>query len=79
MGMLESPFMTSKAAADRLGLSESTLEKLRHKGGGPPFLRLSGRRIAYDVVDLDAWARAKRFGSTSEYPAKSVRRMRHDI
>ena len=55
---------TTKAAAARIGYSESTLEKLRHTGDGPPFLRLGGPR---NVVDLDAWARSRRFGTTSEY------------
>ena len=52
-------------AADYLGLSASTLNKLRVFGGGPVFLKL-GRRVAYDLADLDAWLKAKRRRSTSD-------------
>jgi hypothetical protein len=52
-------------AADYLGLSTSTLNKLRVFGGGPVFLKL-GRRVAYDLGDLDAWLNAKRRRSTSD-------------
>jgi hypothetical protein len=57
-------------AAARLGLAASTLEKMRLRGNGPPYLRLSPRRIVYDVEKLEAWARGCEFNSTSEYPAK---------
>jgi predicted DNA-binding transcriptional regulator AlpA len=52
-------------AADYVGLSCSTLNKLRLYGGGPVFLKL-GRRVAYDVADLDAWLASKRRSSTSD-------------
>ncbi len=42
-------------AAEYVGLSPSTLEKLRLTGGGPRFVRLGGRAIGYDVRDLDMW------------------------
>ena len=52
-------------AATYTGLSASTLNKLRVFGGGPMFLKL-GRRVAYDVTDLDAWLANKRRRSTSD-------------
>ena len=36
------------------GLSCSTLNKLRCRGGGPRFAKV-GRRVIYDVADLDNW------------------------
>lgn len=54
-----------QAASERVGLSVSTLNKLRVFGGGPVFLKL-GRRVAYDVSDLDAWLDSKRRRSTSD-------------
>ncbi|CAN5307378.1 hypothetical protein BH11PSE2_BH11PSE2_08690 [soil metagenome] len=54
-----------EAAARHVGLSASTLNKLRVFGGGPVFLKL-GRRVAYDVADLDAWLASKRRRSTSD-------------
>ena len=52
-------------AATYIGLSASTLNKLRVFGGGPVFLKI-GRRVAYDVADLDAWLQSKRRRSTSD-------------
>lgn len=52
-------------AADLIGLSASTLNKLRVFGGGPQFLKL-GRRVVYDPADLDAWLAERRRRSTSD-------------
>jgi predicted DNA-binding transcriptional regulator AlpA len=52
-------------AATYLGLSVSTLNKLRVFGGGPVYLKL-GRRVAYDLADLDDWLASKRRRSTSD-------------
>jgi predicted DNA-binding transcriptional regulator AlpA len=59
------PPLPVTAAAQRTGLSVSTLNKLRVFGGGPVFLKL-GRRVAYDIADLDAWIASKRRSSTSD-------------
>lgn len=61
-----------KDAAQRLGLSVSTLNKLRVFGGGPIFLKL-GRRVAYDLADLDSWLESKRRRSTSDDGSQGVR------
>lgn len=59
--------LRTKAAADYLGYSESTLEKKRLTGNGPPFIRLGVRgAIVYDTRDLDAWLADRRVSSTSE-------------
>ncbi|MEO4042141.1 helix-turn-helix domain-containing protein [Hoeflea sp. CAU 1731] len=55
-----------RQAADYLGLSVSTLAKMRVYGRGPPFVKL-GRRVGYTDPDLDEWLAANRFQSTSEY------------
>ena len=53
------------AAANYLGLSSSTLAKMRLRGDGPIFLKLN-RAVAYDVRDLDAWLSIRRRTSTSD-------------
>jgi predicted DNA-binding transcriptional regulator AlpA len=53
-------------AASLLGLAPSTLEKMRCRGDGPPFVRLGPRAVAYDPGDLREWAKALTFHSTSE-------------
>ncbi|MBU2613763.1 helix-turn-helix domain-containing protein [Patescibacteria group bacterium] len=48
------PLFTTPAAAEHLGLSPRTLENLRHRGGGPRYVKLGGS-VRYRAVDLDAW------------------------
>lgn len=50
-------------AAARLGLSISTLNKMRCLGGGPVFYKL-GAAVFYDPADLDAWVAERRRTST---------------
>ncbi len=57
-------------AAERTGLSTSTLAKLRLSGKGPTYIKL-GRRVAYRPEDLDQWIDANRVKSTSEYTVKA--------
>jgi predicted DNA-binding transcriptional regulator AlpA len=59
------PKLDTMRAAEFLGLSSSTLNKLRVRGGGPPYLKL-GRRVVYDTADLEAWSASRRRTSTSE-------------
>ncbi len=61
-----SPLLRTKEAAARVGLAETTLEKLRCLGGGPPYFKVSRKRVVYDVVELDTWARSQRRTSTSD-------------
>jgi predicted DNA-binding transcriptional regulator AlpA len=56
---------TERAAA-LLGLSTSTLAKLRLTGDGPPFIKL-GRRVVYRLSDLEKWLDGRCFASTSQY------------
>jgi predicted DNA-binding transcriptional regulator AlpA len=60
--------LDTRQAADHVGLSKSTLDKMRVYGGGPPFSKL-GRRVVYDSGDLDAWLDANRRASTSDLAA----------
>jgi predicted DNA-binding transcriptional regulator AlpA len=60
--------LRTPAAANYLGYAESTLEKKRVTGNGPPFIRL-GRVIVYDTRDLDSWLASRRRRSTSEADA----------
>lgn len=60
-----SVFISTKEAAEYLGLSRRTLEKYRVYGAGPQFYKL-GRRAMYKPKDLDDWAEARRRASTSD-------------
>lgn len=50
-------------AAKHLGLSKSTMDKLRCFGGGPRYFKL-GRSVVYEVADLDTW-KSERARSTT--------------
>ena len=52
-------------AARILGLSQSTLAKLRLSGNGPAYCKL-GRRVVYRPDDLSEWLAEKRRRSTAE-------------
>jgi len=67
--MLNSQRLTVSEAARYTGLSESTLNKFRCTGNGPPYLKLTARRVAYDTESLDAWLASKRRRSTSDIGA----------
>jgi len=65
---VDPPFDTV-AAARYLGMSKSTLEKLRVFGGGPKYLKLR-HLVRYRPQDLDEWMNARLMSSTSEPPSR---------
>jgi hypothetical protein len=69
--MTDTLFLRTPEAAKRLGLPPETLERLRHRGDGPPYHRLSRRCIVYAVASLDAFVNEREHKSTREYAAAS--------
>lgn len=66
-------YLRAPEAARYLGLSTSTVNKLRLTGGGPLYSRV-GRRVLYRVQDLDAWVASGRRRSTAENMPTEARR-----
>ena len=64
--------VTSKTAARLLGLSESTLAKLRLNGNGPLYCKL-GRRVVYRPADIDQWLRSRTARDTTDADARFLR------
>ena len=62
----EKMYCTTERAAEILGVSTSWLEKLRVRGDGPPYFKVSPRRVLYGIGDLTAWMEEHRVRSTSE-------------
>ena len=58
--------LTPQQAADAIGISKSTLAKLRLKGDGPNYLTI-GKAILYRPDDIEEWMARRVFKSTSEY------------
>ncbi|QKC86063.1 DNA-binding protein [Mesorhizobium sp. NZP2077] len=56
--------LRTDGAALHVGLSVSTLEKLRLTGDGPEYIKL-GRTVVYSPSDLDSWMQGHRRKSTS--------------
>lgn len=49
-----------REAAARLGLSKSTLDKMRCASKGPRYVKSTDRAVRYDPADLDAWIAARK-------------------
>ena len=58
--------LRAPAAAEYVGLSPSTLAKMRLRGDGPDYSKAGPRIVVYDVADIDAWLAAGRRRSTSD-------------
>lgn len=57
--------INEKEAAEVLRKPPSWMQMTRHRGDGPPYLKL-GRAVRYDLNDLIAWVKAQKRTSTSQ-------------
>ena len=57
--------VNTRGAAAYVGVSKSTLDKLRVHGGGPTYLKV-GRKVLYETGHLDEWLTSLCRASTSE-------------
>ena len=64
-GLPSSRLLIESEAAAHLRVSRSFLAKKRCTGGGPRFCKI-GRRVLYDVADLEEFAERGKRRSTSE-------------
>ena len=69
--LTENRCLRTTEAASYIGLSKSTLEKLRVTGGGPEYSAL-GRVVVYRIEDLDDWVSAHKRRSTSDNPMEAA-------
>ncbi len=60
------PKLRPPAAAEYLGLSASTLAKMRLRGDGPIYSKAGPRVVVYDLADLESWLTARKRTSTSD-------------
>jgi predicted DNA-binding transcriptional regulator AlpA len=65
MNIGSSAVLRAAAAAEYLGLSVSTLTKMRMRGDGPTFVKL-GRSVGYIPDDLNIWRNDRRRRSTHD-------------
>jgi predicted DNA-binding transcriptional regulator AlpA len=67
-----SKVITAPAAAKLVGLSESTLAKLRLNGNGPTYCKL-GRRVVYRPADLETWLQSRTARDTTDADARFLK------
>lgn len=58
--------LTEDQAADLIGLTSRFLQARRHRGNGPPFVRISSRCVRYRPEDLREWIADRVKTSTAE-------------
>ncbi len=63
---IHGPMLRAPEAAAYLGLSPSTLAKMRVRGDGPVYAKCGPRVVVYAVEDLDAYLTGRKRHSTSE-------------
>ena len=61
-------YLSTREAAEWLGLSPRTLDRYRVSGEGPAFHRF-GSRVRYLAADPEAWASARRLSMSDDGPA----------
>ena len=64
--------VTTIEAARVVGLSESTLAKMRLNGNGPIYCKL-GRRVVYRLNDLEQWLQSRTARDTSDADARFLK------
>jgi excisionase family DNA binding protein len=64
--------ITTAEAARFLGLSESTLAKMRLNGKGPIYCKL-GRRVVYRLADVEDWLQSRTTRDTSDADARFLK------
>jgi predicted DNA-binding transcriptional regulator AlpA len=65
MGLLTRRLLSVREAAAYLGVSKSWLDKQRLTGGFVPYVKI-GRRVGYDIADLEVATEKAKRRSTSE-------------
>ena len=53
-------YLTTRELADVLHVSLWGLQRWRHDGDGPPFVRVGRNSIRYPRVDCEAWLASRR-------------------
>ncbi|RUM43772.1 MAG: DNA-binding protein [Desulfocapsa sp.] len=66
----EKTIMRPDQAAEYIGLSKSTLAKMRVRGDGPVFVKFGNRAVAYLKQDIDDYVMVSRRKNTSESGVK---------
>ena len=64
-------YLNERQLADRLGVSERTLQGWRLKGGGVPYYKI-GRLVRYSVIEVTTWLSGRQCEHTSDAAAREL-------
>jgi len=64
---MQNPLLTTKQAAQILGISIAFLERDRWAGARVPFVKIGSRAVRYRYSDLLAYIESCTYHSTSQY------------
>ena len=64
--------LSTKEAADRMGVSPSTLRYWRMIHVGPPFFRYSPQNYRYDERDVEAYVNERRYDPSARAELEGV-------
>ncbi len=60
------PLLNTLQVAEILLLRPNSVEKMRMRGDGPPFIRVTPRAIRYRLEDVEKWVTSQARRSTSD-------------
>jgi predicted DNA-binding transcriptional regulator AlpA len=66
LSSLIAELLTPQRTSELTGLSQPTLQRMRSRGTGPPFVKLGPRRVAYRLSDINRWLEIRIVTSTSD-------------
>lgn len=69
--MINTKVISEQEAAERIGLSLRTLQRMRENGLGPAYVRMGEKRIGYMEQDLNEWLIARRCQPEREIEVQS--------
>jgi predicted DNA-binding transcriptional regulator AlpA len=55
-------YLKTEDLAKMFGYSTQWLHQMRHRGEGPPYLKLSHKCVRYDLEQVTAWAQSRMKG-----------------
>lgn len=58
-------WLSQRQLAERLSVSQRTLERMRSDGTGPRFAK-AGAKILYNIADVETWLVERSFENTAE-------------
>jgi excisionase family DNA binding protein len=58
--------LTTDELAERLSVTRHALYKWRARGDGPPFIKISRRKVLYRLADVEAWETDRLRRNTAE-------------